>query len=161
MRKLTWLWCGLLGGTGLSIVTLRKLIQAIVAGRAGGADLSEAGGFFALMFTIGFVCGLVAWAGLELSRRFGTVGDALTGVAVMVVFFLGCALAFTPQMLGPRFIDSGGIGLFGLAIVAGLYLGISVGRDLRREIAASASPEEGHEDRPTWRRPSPEPPDWK
>jgi hypothetical protein len=137
MRKVSCWQCGLLGGFVLSFATLIKFIRAVVGGAAGGVGWGEAAGFAAMIFAMGFVCGLVAWAGLGLSRRFGAAGDALVGVAVMVVFFLGCMLVFEPEMLGPRF-ASGGLPMFGLAVVAGLILGVWIGHDLRKEIAGSA-----------------------
>jgi hypothetical protein len=146
MRKLSWWRCGLLGSFVLSFATLIKFIRAVVGWAAGGADWGEAAGFAAMIFAMGFVCGLVAWAGQGLSRRFGAAGDALVGVAVMVVFFLGCMLVFAPEMFGPRF-ASGGVPMLGLAVVAGLILGVWIGRDLRREFAASA-PQDGSSDRP-------------
>jgi hypothetical protein len=141
MRKVPWWQFGLLGGVVLSLATLIKLIRALVAGVAGGAEWSEAAGFAAMIFAMGFVCGLVAWAGQGLSRRFGMAGDAVVGVAVMVVFFLCCMLVFDPELLGPK-LANGGVPMLGLAVVAGLILGVWIGHDLRKEFAASAPPDE-------------------
>lgn len=142
MRKVPWWPCGLLGGAVLSLVTLVRFIGAAaflwLTGTAIPGGWREAAGLIALMFAMGFVCGVVAWAGQGLSRRLGLAGDALIGVAVMVVFFLGCMVVFDPEMLGPRF-ATGGIPMFGLAVVAGLILGAWIGHDLRKEIAAGGA----------------------
>ena len=58
--------------------------------------MPEAIGFFALMFAMGFLCGVVAWAGRGLYDRIGMAGDSIVGVAVAVVFFLACMIAFAP-----------------------------------------------------------------
>ena len=141
MRKVTWWQTGLLGGFTLSLATLIKLVRAVVAGAAGRADWSQATGFAALIFAMGFVCGLVAWAGLGLSRRFGMAGDAFVGVTVMVVLFLCCMLVFAPEFLGPK-LATGGVPMLGLAVVTGLILGAWIGHDIRKEIAALAPPDE-------------------
>lgn len=86
-----------------------------------------------------FVCGLVGWAGLGLSRRFGTTGDALVGVAVMLVSFLCCALVVAPEIPGPRLAASG-VPMFGLAVIVGLFGGAWIGRDIRRELATADPP---------------------
>lgn len=134
----------MVGGLVLSFATFIKLIRAVARGAAGGADWGEVAGFAAMIFAIGFACGVVNWIGLGLSRRFGAAGDALVGVAVMVVFFLGCMLAFDPGLLGPK-LASGGMPMFGLAVVAGLVLGVWIGHDLRKEFAAAA-PQDGPPD---------------
>jgi hypothetical protein len=144
MRKVTWWQCGLIGGFVLSIASLNKLIRAVARGAAGGADWGEAVGFVAMMFAIGFTCGVVNWLGLGLSRRFGTTGDAMVGVAVMVAFFLGCMLVFDPDMFGPKF-ASGGVPMLALAMVVGPLLGVWIGRDLRKEFATPA-PRDGPPD---------------
>ncbi len=135
--SVSWWQCGLLGGFVLMASTGVKFLRALVGGAAPGFGPGEAAGFAALMFAMGFICGLVGWAGLGLSRRFGLAGDAMVGAAVMVVFFLGCALVFAPEILGPKFV-SGGIPMFGIAVAAGLVLGPWIGRDLRKEMAGSA-----------------------
>lgn len=137
MRRAPWWQYGLIGGAGLSLATLIKFIGAVIVGAARGADWGPAPGFAALIFAMGSLCGLVAWASQDLSRRFGPVGDALTGMAVMIVFFLCCMIVFAPEMLGPKFATAGAI-MFGLAVVVGLILGVWIGHDLRKEIAARA-----------------------
>jgi hypothetical protein len=141
MRKVSWWQFGLLGGVVLSLATLVKLVRAVIAGAAGGADWGEAPRFAVLIFAMGFVSGLVAWAGQGLSRRFGPAGDALVGMAVMVVFFLCCMLVFAPELLGPK-LATGGVPMIGLAVVVGLVLGAWVGHDLRKEIAAGGRAED-------------------
>jgi hypothetical protein len=140
MGKLKWWQCGLLGGFTLSLATLNKLIRALRGGAA--AEWGEALGFAAMIFAMGFACGLVAWAGRGLSRRLGMVGDALVGAAVLVVLFLGCMLVFAPEALGPKFATAG-VPMFGLAVAIGLFGGALIGRDIRKEIAkedATAAP---------------------
>jgi hypothetical protein len=80
---------------------------------------------------MGFVCGVVAWTGRGLYDRIGMAGDAIVGVAVMVVFFLACMIAFEPALLGSKF-RVGGLPMLGLAIVVGAICGPWFGRDLRK-----------------------------
>jgi hypothetical protein len=132
MQTPRWWQFGLVGGVTLSLATLIKLIRAIGRGFAGQPEWGEAAGFAVAIFAMGFVCGVVVWAGRGLYRRFGMVGDAVVGVAVMVVFFLCCMLLFEPDMLGTKF-SSGGAPMLGLAVVIGLICGPWFGRNLRKE----------------------------
>lgn len=134
-RGVSWWRCGLLGSFVLLASTGVKFLRALVAGATPGFGWGNAAGFVAGLFALGFACGLVGWAGLGLSRRFGSVGDAMVGVAVTVVFFLGCMLAFAPEMLGPKW-TAGGLPMIGLAVLVGLVCGPWFGRDLRREIGS-------------------------
>ena len=129
-----WWQYGLLGGIVLSLTTLVKVILAVVRGWVGDVNWTEAVGFAAAIFGMGFVCGLVAWVGQGLSRRFGLVGDAFVGMAVMLVFFVACILLFDPGSLGPKW-SSGGLPMLGLGAVVGLIGGAWVGHDLRKEQA--------------------------
>ena len=74
------------------------------------------------MFAMGFLCGLVAWTGRGLYDRIGMAGDSIVGIAVAVVFFLACMIAFAPDLLGAKF-RNGGLPMLGLAIVAGAICG--------------------------------------
>jgi hypothetical protein len=105
-----------------------------LGGAGGAAEWGEAAGFAAAIFGMGFLCGVIVWAGRGLYRRFGMAGDALVGLAVMVCFFVSCMLLFEPEMLGAKF-SSGGAPMLGLAVVIGLIGGAWVGRDLRKEWA--------------------------
>ena len=118
------------------VATLIKVVRAIARGLADQPEWGEAAGFAAAVFAMGFVCGIVVWAGRGLYRRFGMVGDAVVGVAVMVVFFVCCMLLFEPELLGTKF-SSGGVPMLGLAVVIGLICGPWFGRDLRKEFASS------------------------
>lgn len=79
---------------------------------------------------MGFLCGVLAWAGKGLSRRFGMAGEALVGAVVMAVFFLLCTLLFAPEFLGSKF-ARGGVPMLGLAVIGGGVGGAKLGRDLR------------------------------
>jgi hypothetical protein len=132
MRTVRWWQFGLFGGVVLSLATAIKVVRAIVGGSAAGAEWGEAAGFAAAIFGMGFLCGLIVWAGRNLYQRLGMVGDAVVGVAVMVTFFLSCMLLFEPEMLGAHFL-SGGVPMLGLAVVIGLIGGAWTGHDLRKE----------------------------
>lgn len=138
MRFPPWWQYGLLGGGILSLTTFVKAIPAVIRGVGEEVGLTEAVGFAAAIFGMGFVCGLVAWAGRGFSRRFGLVGDALVGMVVMLVFFGACMLLFDPSLLGPKW-SSGGLPMFGLGTLVGLIGGVWVGRDLRRHWAEQDS----------------------
>jgi hypothetical protein len=62
-------------------------------------------GFAAAIYGMGFVCGLVVWAGRGLYRKQGMVGDAIVGAAVVATLFLACMLLFAPDMLGAKFLS--------------------------------------------------------
>ena len=130
MHTVRWWQFGLVGGFTLSVATAVKLVLAIARGAAAEASVAEAIGFFALMFAMGFLCGVVVWAGRGLYHRIGMAGDSIVGVAVMVVFFLACMIAFAPDLLGPKF-RNGGLPMLGLAVVLGAICGPWFGRDCR------------------------------
>ncbi len=138
MRMMRWWQFGLFGAIVLSLVTAVKVVRAVVRGTAGGAEWGEAAGFAAAIFAMGFLCGVIVWAGRGLSRRFGMAGDAIIGLAVMVCFFVSCMLLFEPEMLGARFL-AGGAPMLGLAVVIGLIGGAWTGRDFRKEWAKHQS----------------------
>ncbi len=131
MHSVRWWHFGLVGGFTLAVATAVKLVRAIARGGAGEANVPEAIGFFALMFAMGFLCGVVAWAGRGLYDRIGMAGDSIVGVAVAVVFFLACMIAFAPDLLGPKF-RNGGLPMLGLAVVLGAICGPWFARDLRK-----------------------------
>lgn len=134
MQLTRWWQSGLLGGVGLSVATFIKVIRAVIRGATGEADWIEATGFAVAIFAIGFVCGVIVWAGRGLSRRFGLVGDAVIGMVVMVVFFLACMLLSEPELLQEK-LWYGGLPMLGLAVVLGLVGGAWIGRDLRKQWA--------------------------
>jgi hypothetical protein len=95
---------------------------------------------------MGFLCGVIVWAGRGLYGWFGMAGDAIVGLVVMVVFFVSCMLLFDPAMLGASFL-SGGAPMLGLAVVIGLIAGPWLGRDLRKELPNQKSePRDGDPD---------------
>src|SRR5947208_2412659 len=137
MRFTRWWQYGLLGGLVLSLATIIKLIRtvlmgAVIAGAAGKAGWTEAVAFAVAIFGMGFVCGLVIWAGRGISRRLGLFGDAMVGMVVMLVFFTACMFLFDPDLLGPK-LSSGGLPMLGFGALLGLVGGAWVGRDLRKE----------------------------
>ena len=138
MVSIRWWHCGLLGGVVLSLATFIKVIGAVVTGAMVEAGWTEAAGFVATIFGMGFLCGVVAWAGRGLSRRFGMVGDAMVGMGVMLIFFASCMLLFSPEMLGKK-LSVGGLPMFGLGAILGLVGGAWTGRDLRRALAKQES----------------------
>jgi hypothetical protein len=133
-----WWQFGLFGGVVLSVATLIKVARALVRGLSGEGGLVEAVGFAAAIFAMGFVCGVVVWAGRGLYERIGMAGDAIVGLVVMVVFFLSCMLLFDPALLGPK-LSSGGVPMLGLAVVLGLFGGAWIGRDVRKEFTGTGS----------------------
>ena len=126
-----WWQFGLTGGIVLSLATAARLIPALMYGVAGEADWNEAAGFIATIFGTGFLCGLIVWRCKYLYRRFGMLGDAIAGLAVMLAFFIACMLVFDPQMLRARF-SSGGAPMLGFAALLGIFGGAWMGRDWRR-----------------------------
>lgn len=130
-----WWQFGLLGGFVLSLATAVKVVRAVVRGAAGEAAWGEAAGFAAAIFGMGFVCGVVVWAGRGLSRRFGPAGDAVVGLVVMEVFFVSCMLLFEPELLGSKF-EHGGLLMLGGAVPLGLFAGWYIGRDFRPRLTA-------------------------
>jgi hypothetical protein len=140
MLALRWWHFGLIGGIALSLATAVKVIKAFGRGEAGGAEWGEVAVFAPVLFGTGFLCGVIVWAGRGLYRRFGAVGDAIVGLAVMVCFFVACMLLFEPAMLGARFLSGGAPMLFG-AVVIGLVGGAWVGHDLRKELAGQQKEE--------------------
>ena len=130
-RGMRWWQFGLTGGAVLSIATTIKLIRALAGGRRGEADWSEAAGFAVEIFAMGFLCGVIVWLGNGLHYRFGLIGDALLGLVVMIVFFICCMYLFDPMMLGANFIPDG-VFMLGFAVIAGLFGGVLIGRDIRK-----------------------------
>ncbi len=129
-----WWQFGLFGGGILWCATAVKVVRAIVRGAAGNTEWGEAANLSAAIFGMGFLCGVIVWAGRGLYRRLGMAGDAIVGLAVMVAFFIACMLLFEPAMLGSKF-WSGAVPMLGMAVVLGLIGGAWIGRDIRRELS--------------------------
>ncbi|HEX4612737.1 MAG TPA: hypothetical protein VH092_31370 [Urbifossiella sp.] len=129
-----WWQFGLAGSFVLSYATVIKFIRAVRGGDTPDADWGELPGFAAALFGMGFLCGVIVWAGRGLYQKIGMVGDAIVGLAVMVVFFISCMLVFEPGLLREKF-ATGGAPMLGLAAVAGPFAGVWIGRDLRKDSA--------------------------
>ena len=129
--RLRWWQFGLFGGIVLSLATAVKVIRVVVRGAADNAEWSEIAGFAAAVFGMGFVCGLIVWAGRGLHRQLGRIGDAILGVAVMSTFFVACMLLFEPAMLGEKFAN-GGAPMLGLAVLLGAFAGAKFGPEWRK-----------------------------
>ncbi len=135
MRPNQWWQFGLIGGSVLTIATATKLASAVIRGTVGTVEWGETGGFAAAIFGMGFVCGVIIWAGRGLSQRFGPVGDAVIGLVVMEAFFVSCMLLFQPEMLGSKF-ENNGLPMLGFAVPLGLFAGWLIGRDFRPQLTA-------------------------
>lgn len=85
-----------------------------------------------LVFAMGFFCGTVVCSLRGLYRRLGPLGNAITGMVVILVFFLSCMLFFAPAMLRGETPGRGCMLL--LATVVGLILEAWIGHDLRRDL---------------------------
>jgi hypothetical protein len=121
----------LFGGVVLSYATAVKLVRALRSGNTPDADWGELPGFAATVFGVGFLCGVIVWAGRGLYRRIGPAGDALVGLVVMVALFASVMLVSEPELLGEKFAIGGGP-MLGFAAVIGPIAGIWIGRDLRK-----------------------------
>jgi hypothetical protein len=72
MRSARWWQYGLFGGVVLSLATIVKLVRhTLMGGAAAEATWTEAIGFAVAIFGMGFVCGVVVWAGRWISQRHG------------------------------------------------------------------------------------------
>jgi hypothetical protein len=132
MEKLNYWRCGIIGAIALLGATLigAPLKSGIYVLRHGWPDCFWYEFVLVLLFVsaAGFACGVVAWSASRLSSKFGVVGDAAAGIAVMVVFFFFCMLAFDrPLLLNP----TEALPLWILATVVGIVGGLWCGRDLR------------------------------
>jgi hypothetical protein len=138
MGRLTWWQGGLVGGFVLSYATAVKLVRALRKGQEVDAEWAELPGFAAALFGIGFLCGVIVWFGQQLYTRFGRLGDALVGLAVMPTFFLSCMLAFSPELLKEKI--TGGATMLGLAVLMGPFIGVWLGSEWRKGKAPAAAP---------------------
>jgi hypothetical protein len=132
-----WWQFGLCGGTALLLATVVKVIRAAfrgTLGEAGEDEWGETAAFASFLFGIGFLCGVIVWAGRGLHEKIGMVGDAIVGVVVMVTFFASCILLADPELFRSKF-SYGGLPMLGMAVFLGLVCGPWIGRDLRKEAA--------------------------
>ena len=134
----SWWQFGLTGGIVLSVATAIKLVRALFRSATEPEELGEAVGFALAIFGMGFLCGVIVWAGKGLHRRFGVAGDAFVGAVVLITFFLCCMLLFAQDFLGTKFYR-GGLPMLGLATVVGIIGGVKTGYDLRKEAKIDAA----------------------
>ncbi len=127
-----WWESGLIGGIVLSGTTAFNAGKALVGGIDGPVPWTDIFGVVAATFGMGFLCGVMVWSGKDLHRRFGAAGDALVGMAVMLVFFACCMLLFAPELLGPK-LRNDGLLMLTVATVAGAIGGIWFGHDIDDE----------------------------
>jgi len=141
-KRISWWQVGLVGGVGLSLATLIgapvKVNARLRAHPGEPIPWGELTALPLLVFAMGFLCGTIVWALRGLSRRFGLLGDALTGMIVMHVFFLTCMFLFAPAMLRGETPGRGGMLLLGT--VVGLILGAWIGHDLRSFVRGTSPP---------------------
>jgi len=125
-----WWQCGLIGSIVLSGTTACNAVTALLHGRIDGpTPWGEILGVLVATFAMGFLCGVIVWSGRGLHRRFGAVGDAVVGMAVMLAFFVCCMVLFAPELLGSKLHD-GGLAMLGMAVLIGAVAGIWFGHDL-------------------------------
>ena len=117
--------------TVLSIATAVNVVKALIRGDD-AFRWSEVSGVALAVFFMGFLCGVIAWSGKGLHKKFGAIGDALVGMAVFIAFFTCCMLLFAPELLGAKLHD-GGLPMLGVAALAGVIAGIWFGHDLDDE----------------------------
>lgn len=131
-----WWESGLIGGVVLSGTTAFNAVNAFVGDVDGPTPWVDIFGVVAATFCMGFLCGIIAWSGKGLHRRFGAAGDALVGMAVMLAFFTCCILLFAPELFGPKWLD-GGLPMLGVAMLFGAVGGIWFGHDIDDETSPS------------------------
>lgn len=127
-----WWESGLIGGVVLSGMTAFNAAKALIGGIDGPMPWAETSGVVAATFGMGFLCGVIVWSGKGLHTRFGSIGDALVGMAAMLAFFACCMLLFAPELFGPKFRDDGLL-MLGVATLAGAIGGIWFGHDIDEE----------------------------
>jgi hypothetical protein len=134
-RRLAWWHYGVMGVVVLLLATAIGAIIKIPLQLMRGQEVrwGEIPGFVGLLLLMGFACGITAWIGRLLTSRLGRLGDALTGMLVMDVFFLICMMFFMRESL-MRF-DSHARIMLALGTAVGLVLGVCIGRDMRKESA--------------------------
>ena len=79
MARLRWWQYGILSGIALSMLLLSKIVDGLLNGELAVADIAGELIVVAMFFPVGFLCGLIVWAGQKLTRRFGMLGGAITG----------------------------------------------------------------------------------
>jgi hypothetical protein len=130
VKRPAWWKFGLLGSAVLTIATVVKILKSVNKLLDNNISWSEMLVLGIRIPMAGFLCGLVVWLILPLSKALGVVGDAIVGMVTIIVFFFLCMFDYDPSLLSSR-----GLPMFGLAVIIGAVLGIWVGRDLRKYIA--------------------------
>lgn len=134
------LLAGVYGGVILSFGMAWKIVEALVAGRMGKVDWREAWIYEAALFALGFVCGVIIWAGRGLYRRFGMAGDALVGVAVTLALIVSGMFVFAPDMLRAPNLAVAAVPLFASAVIIGVLGGAGLGHEFRKDLAKHFKP---------------------
>jgi hypothetical protein len=130
MGSARWWHYGLIGGLFLLFAAVRSM-RRLVGHEVETPDWSAAVGYAAAAFAMGFLGGVVVWAGRGVSRRLGVLGDGLVGMAIVLLIVAACMLLFDPELLGPKFL-SVGVPTLGLGAIVGLLGGAWLLRDLRQ-----------------------------
>ena len=139
MKTFKWWISGLVGALTLSIATVINAFYAIPKILSGGGSWNEFFVTVVSVFGMGFLCGLLVWFSLGLSRRYGAIGDIAVGVITLVFFFCLCMLIFDQSLLFPD--PTKGLPMLLLAIPLGALLGFLTGRDMRAFLANQKSQE--------------------
>ena len=136
MRGISWWKYGLLGmATLLGACSLGlpvKFIVHLVRFPADNIPWHEIPLVLLAVSAMGFVCGIVTWLLLPLSKKLGSIGDAIIGIIVIFTFFLFCMFLYDPSLLTQA--PNRGFPMFVMAIIVGAVLGVWCGRDIRRFI---------------------------
>lgn len=141
----------MVGANIMLLATIIKVIKAVSRFFSEDVPWTELISFPGQVLALGFVSGVMVWLVLPLSRKLGSLGDALVGLVTMNFFFLCCMFIFDRSLLPPQSLR--GLPMLGLATVVGVVLGVWVGRDLRKFIAQLPKPPE--EPSPTQSGPRP------
>jgi hypothetical protein len=140
MKPTSWWQFGLFGAFVLSACTLIKIVFAVPRFFVEDVPWRELVYFPAQIVALGFSCGVAVWAMRSVWKRWGAIGDVVTGIAVTETLFLGCMLLFEPEMLFENPHD--GLLMFGLGVGFGALGGYVTGRDLRKDLTAPSDPSE-------------------
>ena len=135
-----WWVFGLIGMLALFLPTVIIFISAINRHNVPAEEWGKAAGVAAAVAGMGFLCGLIAWAGQRLHTYLGMLGDALVGAIVMLVYLTCCMLLFEPELLNEKF-SIGGLPMYCMGAVIGLAGGAKVGYDLRKWIQKQSATE--------------------
>ncbi|MBL8827614.1 MAG: hypothetical protein JNM18_11610 [Planctomycetaceae bacterium] len=133
MKPITWWQYGLFGAFVLSACTLIKVVAAVPRFFVEDVPWGELVYFPAQVVALGFSCGVAVWAMRAVWKRWGVIGDVVTGIVVIETLFLGYMLLSDPAMLFEKPRDV--LLMFMLGVGFGALGGYIIGRDLRKELA--------------------------